>query len=194
MVIDAERDEAHWTTTSERLVLDGRVRMVERVAVLPDGSTIEYVVDTSMPFAVAALIVVDGEVLLSRQYRYPINRWILDLPAGGGQHGEEPIVASRREVEEELGLVPVDLVPLHTFFANPGRSVWRVHVFFGTTVEPGHAKTDDAAEQVRLVRMPIEELDVRIAAGEIVDPTLLIARAMAAAAGVLPPLGHLSSA
>lgn len=140
-------------------------------------------------FAVAALLVVDGDVLLSRQYRYPIDRWIFDLPAGGADAGEHPAEAARREVEEELGLVPTDLRPLHTFFSNPGLSTWPVHLFFGTVVEPGTPATDDAAEQVRLVRMPLAELDARIADGDIVDPSLLVARTMAAARGWLPPIG-----
>jgi ADP-ribose pyrophosphatase len=89
---------------------------------LPGGRTIQYEVDESVPFAVATLVY-DGEhVFLTRQYRYPIGQWIFDLPGGAGEVDEEPIEAARRELEEELGLVAVDLRPLHSFYVNPGRS------------------------------------------------------------------------
>lgn len=185
-------DETSWTTTGEEIVLDGRVRMAARDVLLPDGSRIRYVLNLGT-FAVASLLVVDGEVLLARQYRYPIDQWIHDLPGGGGNEGEEPVAAAAREVEEELGLVPTDLRPLHTFFANPGLSTWPVHLFFGTRVRPGTPHTADATEQVRLARMPLAELDARIAQGGIVDPSLLIARTMAGLKGFLPALGGAGS-
>lgn len=68
-----------------------------------------------------------------------------------------PRDAALRELEEEAGLVAGELIPLHTFFVNPGRSAWPVHV---------------------------------IARGEIVDPTLIVARATAAVRGILPALGR----
>jgi hypothetical protein len=72
---------------------------------------------------------------------------------------------------------------------NPGRSAWPVHVFvctMGTT--KGHADMSDPTEQVRLLRMPVQELDGRIASGEIVDPTVIVARSAAAVQGILPAL------
>jgi ADP-ribose pyrophosphatase len=156
---------------------------------LPGGRTIQYEVDESVPFAVATLVY-DGEhVFLTRQYRYPIGQWIFDLPGGAGEVDEEPIEAARRELEEELGLVAVDLRPLHSFYVNPGRSAWPVHVFACTSTSEGSAHLDDPIEQVRLVSMTVAQLDSLIASGEIVDPTLLIARAMAAVVGFLPRIG-----
>jgi ADP-ribose pyrophosphatase len=181
-------DEAHWATLGEETVLSGAMTVVRRRVALPDGSEIDYDVDVDCPFAVAAFIVLDHEVVLTRQYRYPIDRWIYDLPAGGARPGETPATAVRREVEEETGLVPGELQPLHTFFQNPGRNAWPVHLFFGLSAAAGVPKTDDAAEQVRAVRMPLSELDARIITGEIVDPALLVARLMVGALGLLPPL------
>ena len=77
----------------------------------------------------AALLIDGDDVILSRQYRYPLRRWIYDLPGGAGRVGETPVAAAMREVEEELGIIPVDLTLLHTFSTNPGRSAWMVHLF-----------------------------------------------------------------
>lgn len=168
---------------------DGRVKVFSHIVELPDATEISYEVDESIPFAVATLVIDDDAVLLARQYRYPIDRWILDLPGGAGNAGETPKAAARRELEEELGLLPRDLRLLHTFYVNPGRSAWPVHVFVCTsTTASGCVDRSDAAEQVHLVRVRVFELDAAIAAGKIVDPTLIIARATAALQGHLPPL------
>lgn len=180
--------ELSWKTSGRKVVYQGRVSLVEHQVTLPDGSASSYEVDESIPFAVATLIY-DGEnILLSRQYRYPIDRWIFDLPGGAAEPGEQPAEAARREVEEELGLVAGDLRLLHTFYSNPGRVAWPTHLFFCDAVSSGNALRSDPAEQVHLVGLPLSDLDVLIAGREIVDPTLLVARALAAATGLLPAL------
>ncbi|WP_333720452.1 NUDIX domain-containing protein [Clavibacter sp. CT19] len=185
----AEDPEPGWTTTDRRDLHRGRVVLVDHGVLLPDGSASRYEVDESVPFAVATLVIDGDAVLLSRQYRYPLGRWILDLPGGAGNAGEEPADAARRELEEELGLVAPEVRPLRTHAVNPGRASWLVHVFACTTpTTAGTADRSDPSEQVRLVRMPVAELDALIAAGDVVDPTLLIARAAAAEQGLLPPV------
>lgn len=185
----ADLDEGRWTTLGRTTVYRGRVTLIDHEVLLPDGSRLNYVVDESAPFSVATLVIDGDHVLLTRQYRYPLDRWIYDLPGGGGRRDEEPISAARRELEEELGLVPDDLRPLHTFFMNPGRASWPTHLFISTQgFHSGQADKSDPAEQVRLARIPLPELDALIATGVIVDPPLIVARAAAAAQGELPPL------
>lgn len=181
--------EQRWRWMSTREVHRGRVRIDADDVELPQGERITYEVDRSVPYAVAILVVLGEEVVLSRQYRYPIDRWILDLPGGAGDSSEAPEAAARRELEEELGLVAGELTSLHVFAVNPGRSVWQTHLFLTTAVRRGRPLLDDPAEQVHPVRMPLAALDRLIAEGEILDPSLLIARTMAAAKGLLPPVG-----
>jgi len=76
-------------------------------------------------------------VLLTRQYRYPINRWIYDLPGGAGAEDEIPAEAASCQLEEELGVIPNDLALLHTFFVNPGRSAWPEDLTSGHTLCTG---------------------------------------------------------
>ena len=181
--------EPRWTTIGRSVAYEGRVRLVEHTVLLPDGSRTSFDVDESVPFSVAVLVVDGADVLLSRQYRYAIDRWIYDLPGGGGLADEDPLHAAQRELEEELGIVPDDLRHLHTFFMNPGRAAWPTHLFISTA---GFAWTrpdaSDPAEQVRLARMPLAELDALIAQGLVVAPPLMVARAIAAVKGHLPPL------
>lgn len=180
--------EALWTTLGRSPAYLGRVRIVLHDVRLPSGALTSYEVDESVPFAVAVLLQQNGELLLARQYRYPIDRWILDLPGGAGEPGETPEQAARRECEEEFGLVPDDLLELHTFFPDPGRAAWPVHLYFARATTAGRRRSDDESEQVRLIRLTCRDLDSRVAAGVVVDPSLLIARAMAAVRGWLPPI------
>ncbi|WP_043675887.1 NUDIX hydrolase [Clavibacter michiganensis] len=187
---DPHTDPEHlWTTSGTRDLHRGRVVLVEHDVLLPDGTASRYEVDESVPFAVATLVIDGDAVILSRQYRHPLGRWILDLPGGAGDAAEEPADAARRELEEELGLVAPELRHLRTYAVNPGRASWSVHVFACTSpTTAGTADRSDPSEQVRLVRMPVAELDALIAAGGVEDPTLLIARAVAAEQGLLPPV------
>jgi 8-oxo-dGTP pyrophosphatase MutT (NUDIX family) len=172
------------------------VRIVAHEVRLPSGAPDVFEVDESIPFAVAVLVHdrASDALLLAKQYRYAIGRWIVDLPGGAGEVGELPEAAARRECEEELGLVPETLSPLHTFYPNPGRAAWPVHLFFADVTRAGTAAVDDETEQVELARMTPAEVDALIAAGEIVDPSLLVARTMAAVRGLLPAIAFRPSA
>ncbi|MEH0110304.1 NUDIX hydrolase [Tersicoccus sp. MR15.9] len=194
-----------WRRLDSRLVHDGRMRVVRHGVQLPTGERIDFEVDESVPAAAATLVLDGADVLLTRQFRYPIGRTILDLPGGGVEPGESPESAARREMIEEIGRIPLDLVPLHRYFANPGRARWAVHLFFctatagtragdgpdtgSTTTERGATAGTEPSEQVQLARVPLVELDDMITTGQIVDPSLLVARLMAAATGRLPAVG-----
>lgn len=179
-------EEGRWERVSSRVVRDGRMLLREHVVVLPDGSTSSYDVDESNPFAVAVLAQpAPGRVLLTRQYRFPLDRWIHDLPGGAGHVGETPEQVARRECEEEVGLVPGALVHLHTYFHNPGRASWPTHLFYAADLTTGAADTSDAAEVVRRVELRVEEVDRLVEDGVVVDPALFMAWTVARRRGLV---------
>ena len=114
--------EQGWKLLDRTVVHRGRVILSQHSIELPNGERSLFEVDESIPFGVAVLLADSSGMLhISRQYRYPINRWIYDLPGGGGNVGEEPRAAARRECLEEIGMIPIELEHLHTFYLNPGR-------------------------------------------------------------------------
>jgi ADP-ribose pyrophosphatase len=76
----------------------------------------------------------DGAILLTRQFRYPTLEhgpgYLLELPAGVIEGEEDPEVAMRRELVEELGYEADDLEPISTFYVSPGGSSERVHLYY----------------------------------------------------------------
>jgi ADP-ribose pyrophosphatase len=73
------------------------------------------------PPSVVLLPMPDAEhIVLVRQYRYPIDRWVWELPAGSIDPGETPDVAAARECHEEIGKVPRRIECLGSLFPTPG--------------------------------------------------------------------------
>ncbi len=128
------------------------------------------------PGAVAVVPVVDGAVVLIRQYRAPVDAALLELPAGKlDVPGEDPEAAAARELEEEIGYRPGSLEPLATFFTGPGFTdeYMRVYVATGCIATPmhPHGPEEQAAE---IVHVPVDDLPALIAAGDVADAKTLV--------------------
>lgn len=109
------------TIESSRRVFQGRVfsAVVDRVR-LPHGATVDMEV-VRHPASVV-LIPLDDEqrVVLVRQYRHAVDRWLWELPAGSVDAGESPQAAAARECAEEVGLIPGSVEQLGVFYSSPG--------------------------------------------------------------------------
>ena len=90
---------------SSEIIFQGRLLDVRRdEVILPNGntSTREWI---NHPGAVCCVpILPDGKIGLIRQFRYPVNQEMIELPAGKLNKGEEPETCAVRELEEEIGL------------------------------------------------------------------------------------------
>ncbi len=97
----------HTRLLERREVYRGRIFKLEvdRVT-LPTGHTVTLEIVRHPGSVVLLPIPEPGKVILIRQYRYTLDRWIWELPAGSLKPGEDPALAAARECEEEIGLVP----------------------------------------------------------------------------------------
>ena len=85
----------------------------------------EYVSRTRGVHAAVILAIHDGEAILVEQYRMPLGRPCLELPAGlvgDDVEGEEAEIAAIRELEEETGYRAAQMIDLGRFYASPGMS------------------------------------------------------------------------
>ena len=68
------------------------------------------------------------------QLRYPLEKYLLELPAGKLNKGENPELAAHRELEEETGWRAGELVKLASFYTTPGFCDEELHVYLGTNL------------------------------------------------------------
>ena len=110
------------------------------------------------------------KLILIRQYRYVVGRWLWELPAGSIEAGERPAVCARRECEEEIGLTPKRVERLGKFYPTPGFCDESM-VFYRCTdlVTPtGHVELD-VDEQIEPRVFTLSAVRTLIARGRIVD-------------------------
>ncbi|HVY84134.1 MAG TPA: NUDIX hydrolase [Caulobacterales bacterium] len=138
----------------------------------------------------AAALVHDIErdvIILCEQFRAPAylagGGWLIELPAGKVDGEETPEDCIRRELEEEIGYRARDLDPIATYFAAPGYSTERVHLFYAPVIgddlidEAAHGV--DAGEDVRRVEQPLKTFLERVRLGKFEDSKIMAAGAWA---------------
>lgn len=141
---------------------------IDEVA-LPDGASIEYGILESGAFASILPVPDEGDVVLVRQWRQPLERFTLELPSGAVDAGEEPEDAAARELFEETGYRAEGIEHLASVHTSPGRSDEICHVFRCRAIKSGSGPKPDATEFIEVVEMPLEEAVEKIRSGEISD-------------------------
>ena len=160
--------------TQIRKAFQGRIFSVNVESItLPRGHRLDAEVVRHPGSVVLVPVTESGEIVLVRQYRHAIGRWVWELPAGSLKAGENPAAAAARECQEEIGLIPASLHPLASLFPTPGYCDEEMHFFRATGLRaPGAA--DAAAEQDEdedIEARPFSHSAIRtlIASGEIID-------------------------
>ncbi len=159
------------------------VRVEELVVRAPSG---EDVVRESVlhPGAVTVVpLLADRTVVLCKQYRAPIDDYLVEVPAGKLKPGESPEECARRELVEETGLEAGELVHLATFFTSPGFTDEVMHAFVAVDLRsaPGGRTGPHGVEETRmeLVRIPLGEWMRFVEDGTVRDAKSIVALALA---------------
>jgi ADP-ribose pyrophosphatase len=123
-----------------------------------DGEVVQREV-VGHPGAVA-IVAHDGETLwMVRQPREAVGEELLELPAGKlDEEGEDALATAKRELAEEIGKGAKSWKHLTTFWASPGFSDERIHVYLATDLYDEQAHTDEI-ERIETVPVPLTELD-----------------------------------
>lgn len=156
---------------SHQRVFDGKVFDVDRDAVrLPHGRDVTVDVIRHPPSAVIVPVPEPGHVILIRQYRYAVNRWLWELPAGSVDEGETPEQAARRECHEEIGQVPDTIVRLGSMFPTPGYCDEEMFFFrVSGLTEPSEPAEVDEDEDIEVRVFTLRQARDMVRTGEIVD-------------------------
>jgi ADP-ribose pyrophosphatase len=154
-------------------IYEGRVFSVSvETITLPKGHQLNAEIVRHPPSVVIIPITAEGDVILVRQYRHAIGRWLWELPAGSLDPGEDAEKAAVRECHEEINLVPGRVERLGSFFPTPGYCDEEMIFVKATALraprpdEEAHADED---EDIEPKAFAVDDLRRMIAIGEIVD-------------------------
>lgn len=161
---------------SSEIVFTGKVFSVERARVrLPHGrESVQEIVRHSKS-AVLIPVPEPGHVILIRQYRYSLNTWMWELPAGSADEGETPEQAARRECHEEIGKVPATIVRLAAVYPTPGYCDEEMVFFRVSNLEDAHEKAEvDEDEDIQIKVFELREARDMVRRGEITDMKTIV--------------------
>lgn len=120
----------------------------------------------------------DNRIIMEKQFRYALNDYLLEIPAGKLDAGEDPLVCAKRELEEETGIVASEWISLGTIATSPGFCNEVIHLYVAKGLSKGEIHWDED-EYVEVERYTFDELLQRIKEEKIKDSkslsTLLLA-------------------
>lgn len=136
---------------------------------LPDGheSTREYVVHQGA--AVIIPILDNGELIFERQYRYPLGKVMLELPAGKIDPGEQAQETARRELLEETGYLAGEWRHLGVTHPCVGYSNERIEIFLAQGLVKAAQQNLDHGEFLDLISLSLDDALQAVRDGEITD-------------------------
>jgi ADP-ribose pyrophosphatase len=156
-------------TIGEKEIYSGRIiDVVIEEVVLPNGKKSKREI-VKHPGAVAVIAITkEKKLVLVKQFRKPLNRTIVEIPAGKLEKGEDPLDCAKRELEEETGYKSNKLEHVISFYTSPGFADEIIHLYFTSELEIGNVDTDED-EFVELMEVTLEEAEELIRRREIYD-------------------------
>lgn len=134
--------------------------VVDRTVAAPDGKPFHR--DVALHLGAVAVLPVDADrnVHLIRQYRAPIDRYLLEIPAGLRDHSGEPeVMTAHRELLEECGLRARTMVELGVMLNSAGWTDQQTWLFLATDLEEVGAAPEGIEEHfIEHVTMPLDDL------------------------------------
>lgn len=137
---------------------------------LPDGNTSTREV-VKHPGAVAVIPVTKkGKIVLVKQFRKPLERTLVEIPAGKIEPNEAPEVTAIRELEEETAYTTDQLTYVTSFYTSPGFADEIIHLYFTNELVPLEEKVaGDADEFIEIIELTLQEAEQYIKKKKIYD-------------------------
>jgi len=107
-------------------------------------------------------------VYMVNQWRNPIDKWLLEFPAGTLNSNEDPYEAVVRELQEEIGMIPQDIELWSPFFVAPGWCTEKIYCFFTTNLKSSKLQSD-IDEEIYVEKLELSEIHQMIQDKQITD-------------------------
>lgn len=119
----------------------------------------------------------NDEVILVKQFRKAVEKFLYELPAGMLEPDEAPIKAATRELKEETGYSAREIDFVTEFYSSPGFCTEKIHLFYARGLEEGEQNLDEF-EDLEVIKVSCDEALRMIKLGEIVDAKTIIGLSM----------------
>lgn len=161
-------------TIDTREIFSGRIIKVRVDTVrLPDGGqSTREVVEHAGAVAVVA-VDHDNNIIMVRQYRKPVEKILLEIPAGTMEKDEDPLVCAQRELKEETGFTAKHWKKILSYYSAPGFTDEYLHLYLASGLTGGEIEPDED-EFIETIRLPLPEAYRMIFEGHIADGKSII--------------------
>ncbi len=139
-----------------------------------DGHIFHREVVQHRPAAAVLPLLSETEMILLRQFRYPIGRMIWEIPAGLIEEGESPLQCIERELEEEAGYRAQKLDKLIDYYPSPGFCDEIIHIFLASDLV-ATTRNPEPDEHMEVHKVDIDHAFDMLSNGEIIDSKTIIA-------------------
>jgi ADP-ribose pyrophosphatase len=150
----------------DEIIYNSGNKGVREVAVHPGGAVVVPVKE-------------DGRIIMITQFRYPLSKIMLELPAGKLDKDEHPLNCAARELEEETGYKSNNIIKLGAICTTPGFCSEVLHLYLARDLTPGSHNREEGEAGMELFEFTIEEIETKIRSGEINDAKTICAMHLA---------------
>jgi ADP-ribose pyrophosphatase len=159
------------TTKSERIFHGRIIDLIIEEVEEPSGIIRKREVVGHPGGGVIVPLLENGDIIFVRQYRYPLKKFSLELPAGKLEPNEEPVDCAKRELLEETGYIAEKYVKLTTMFTTPGFCNEVLHIYLATGLKKSEQgqNLDEGEQTLTVEHIPFKDAIRMIENGEIAD-------------------------
>ena len=152
--------EAGWKFLESETRFENELcRLREDAVEMEDGKKIKYAYLERDAAVIVVPVTTDGQLVLLKQYRYPVDEWCLEVPAGGthdsGAASLEEV--ARKELREEVGGTEKSLTHVGSFYSCNSMSDEKCHVYLAEGVELSKKQNTETSEQIKVQLVSIEK-------------------------------------
>lgn len=170
--IDKEREQKELVEvkTETKEIFDGSILHVYKDSVnLPNGEPAVRELIRHVGAVAVVPLTADGKVIIERQYRYPLDKVITEIPAGKlDSKAEDRLEAAKRELKEETGITAAKWTELGIYYPAAAYTDEKITMYLAEELDFGKQNLDED-EFLKIQAVPLEQLVEEIMAGSIGD-------------------------